>query len=97
MQYVTLYAAQPTPAWAEHIVKYLTQGILDKNMPYHRRKALEVESKNYTMIGNQLYRRGIDSNLRLCVCEDEYIPILSCVHAGASVRDISLAKLQPNK
>ena len=29
-----------------------------------------------------LYTRGMDGQLRLCVCENEYIPILQCVHLG---------------
>ena len=24
----------------------------------------------------------MDGQLRLCVCEDEYIPVLQCVHSG---------------
>ena len=40
-------------------------------------------------MGNQLYSRGQDGQLRLCVCEDEYIPVLQCVHLGIGASHFS--------
>ena len=53
-----------------------------KNIPLHRQKQFLAEAKDYTMIGDQLYKKGVDGQLRLCVGEKEYIPILHQAHSG---------------
>ena len=63
-------------------MQYLTKGEVDTKMPKHRKRTLEIDARDYTMIGQQLYKRGKDGNLRLCVCENEYIPILQHAHSG---------------
>ena len=37
---------------------------------------------SYALIGNQLYKRGPDNNLRICAAENEYITILEQAHKG---------------
>ena len=39
---------------------------------------------SYTLIKDQLYHRGKDGNLRLCVPESQYLEILYHAHAGIS-------------
>lgn len=63
--YATLYAISSNPRWNPYIVNYLQKGHIDPNLPRHRKKAIEVEVANYTLIGGQLYKRGRDNNLRL--------------------------------
>ena len=60
----------------------LRSGTVSDSMPKHCKKALEIDAKSYTFLGEQLYKRGKDGNLCLCVCEHEYIPILSQAHEG---------------
>ena len=47
-----------------------------------RKRAIEIEACSYTIIGNQFYHCGKDQQLRLCVTEAEYIPILEQAHAS---------------
>ena len=54
------------------------------NISKARKKAIEIEAKDYEMIVNQLYKRGKDKQLRLCVTEAEYIRVLEQAHAGLS-------------
>ena len=49
-----------------------------------RSKAIELESKDYELIANQLYKRGKDKQLRLCVTEAEYVRVLEQAHSGLS-------------
>ena len=47
-------------------------------------KAIKLESKDYELIANQLYKRGKDNQLWLCVTEFEYVKVLEQAHAGLS-------------
>ena len=56
-----------------------------KKVSSAQQKAIELESKEYELIGNQLYKRGKDKQLRLCVTEAEYVKVLKQAHAGLLV------------
>lgn len=47
-----------------------------------RQRAIQVEARVYQLIANQLYKRCKDNQLRLCVSESEYIPVLQDAHSG---------------
>ena len=70
------------PKWSSYIVDYLQDRTLLENSGKARRKAIELESKDYEIIADQLYRRGKDKKLRLCVTEVEYVRVLEQAHAG---------------
>ena len=80
--HATLYTVNPIPGWAKDIVTCLQSGTASANIPLHRQKQLLADALNYTMIGDQVYKKGIDGQLRLCVGEKEYIPILHQAHSG---------------
>ena len=80
--YGTLYQIMISPQWSEYIVEYLQTHILLAKISLARKRAIEVEARNYTMIGNQLYHCGKDHQLKLCVNKLEYIPILEQANAG---------------
>ena len=61
---------------------YLKHGHIDTKTPKPQRRAIEVEVANYQLIKDQLYRRGKDGNLRMCVNEADYLSILTHAHAG---------------
>ena len=70
---LALYHVNTIPKWSDDIVEYLKSGAVSDSMPKHCRKALEIDAQSYTFLGEQLYKRGKDGNLHLCVCEHEYI------------------------
>ena len=80
--HATLYKATPIPGWTAKIVAFITSGKATKDTPLHRKRKIEVDSKDYTLVGDQLYKKGIDGQLLLCVGDTEYIPILHQVHLG---------------
>ena len=63
-------------------MKFLTTGKTCKTLPRHKQRMMELDAQNYQLIGEQLYRRGVDNQLRLCVWENENIPILHQAHSG---------------
>lgn len=82
IQYITLYQISTMPNWSRCIVQYLKQGYSDRTMPRHRKRGIEVEASNYTLIESQVYKRGKDGKLRMCVCELDYLKILTHAHVG---------------
>ena len=63
------------------MVDYLKHGNDNNKLPKHRAKLIQVEAENYTLIKDQLYKRGKDKSLRLCVPETKYLEILHHAHA----------------
>ena len=82
IQYATLFSITITPRWSSHIVEYLQKGHTNSSKLAHRKRLIESEAEHYTMISDQLYRRGKDGNLRLRVPESQYLEILHHAHAG---------------
>ena len=82
--YTTLYSISHRPHWSSYIVKYLQKGHTEPDLPRHRKKTIEVEVANYTLISEQLYKRSRDNNLRLCVNERKYLDVLHQAHSGVA-------------
>ena len=51
-------------------------------MNKRQRKAMKMEALDFTLIGNQLYKKGQDHQRRLCANETEYLPILDQAHSS---------------
>ena len=82
MRYVILFHINPMPKWSSYLVQYLKSQTLDNSMPKHWQQAIKMEAASYTLIGDELYRRGKDGNLRLCVPEEKYLELLHHAHVG---------------
>lgn len=50
---------------------------------------MQKQAQNLCLIANQLYHRGKDGSLRLCVLENEYVPILEHAHASVPGKHLS--------
>ena len=82
VRYVTLFHINPMPKWSSYLVQYLKNQTLDNSMPKHQQQAIKIEAANNTLIGDNLYCRGKDGSLRLCVLEEKYLESLHHAHAG---------------
>ena len=51
------------------------------DLPKHRLRAIAQEAQGYTLIGEQLYKRGKDQVLCLFVPKEKYILVLEHAHA----------------
>lgn len=80
--HVTFYVVMATPHWAKYIKDYLQGKSLD--LPRWRKKTVAQEGIDYELIGDQLYKRGHDQVLRLCVPKEKYMDVLEHAHAGIS-------------
>lgn len=54
---------------------------------------LQKQEQDYCIISNQLYHKGKDGSLRMCVVESKYVPILE--HAHASILGRHYFKMKP--
>lgn len=80
--YTTLYHVGTLPKWSESIVEYLKTGTISESITRHRQRSVQVDAVTYTLLGEQLYKKGKDGNLLLCINETEYIPILQQAYEG---------------
>ena len=60
LPYTTLFQVQINPRWRQHIVNYLQNRQFPQTMKKQKRKTIGIEALDFTIIGNQLYRRGQD-------------------------------------
>ena len=76
VNYATCYQVNIAPKWSQYIIDYLTMRVFPEGMSRTRMRAIETEAREYSLIGNQLYKRCADNELRMCATEVEYIPLL---------------------
>lgn len=65
--HATLFQVSIAPKWSEYSVEYLEQRVVPEKVSRARRKAIELESKEYELIGNQLYKKRIRQTAKV-VC-----------------------------
>ena len=56
---------------------------------WEKRRNLCLHAKNYLIIGDTLYRRGVDSILRQCITHEEAEIVLNDSHSGARGGNLS--------
>ena len=79
---ITLYKMSPVaPKWAEAMVEYMTTNVMPEKMSKVWQRYLQKHSQDYCIIANQLYHRGKDGSLRICVIEVEYLKVLFYAHS----------------
>ena len=82
VDFATCYQVTLAPKWSQYLIDYLTTRVFPETMSKSRQRTIEVEAQNYTIIGDQLYRRCVDNELRMCATEREYISLLEQAHKG---------------
>ena len=78
----TLYQITIAPKWADYLVEYIQERKYPEDATRARKKAIQVESKDYEIIADQLYKRGKDHQLRLVVTEAESLTVVKQAHEG---------------
>ena len=82
MNAITLYKMSlVAPKWAEALVEYMTTNVVPKKMGKVRQRYLQKQSQDYCIIANQLYHRGKDGSLRICITEAKYLEVLFHAHS----------------
>ena len=81
--YEHIFLISTSNPWYRDILIYLET--LKYPTAYSRedRRKLRLHAKNYLIIGDTLYRRGVDSVLRRCLTHEEAEIVLNDSHSGA--------------
>ena len=69
--------------WYGYIIIYLQTLKVPTHLSFDERLRLRHVSKNYLIVDNTLYRRGVDSILRRCLTHEEAELVLNDCHGGA--------------
>ena len=69
--------------WYGDIIIYLQTLKVPTHLSWDERRRLRHVSKNYLIVDNTLYHRGVDSILRHCLNHDEVEVVLNDFHGGA--------------
>ncbi|MCO5602906.1 hypothetical protein L7F22_057046 [Adiantum nelumboides] len=72
------------PNWSQYIVDFLTTRTFPENTSRARQRSIEIETRDFTIIGDQLYKKDKDDQLRICAHEKQYLHILEQAHGGIS-------------
>ena len=79
---ITLYQLSPIALiWVKTLVEYLTTRVILEKMSKKRQRYLEKYAQEFSIIANQLYHRGKDGHLRICVIESEHVPVFTHAHS----------------
>jgi hypothetical protein len=69
--------------WYGDIVLYLQTSKFPRHLPRDDRRSIRYQAKNYLIIDDTLYFRGIDNILRHCLTHEESESVLNDFHSGA--------------
>ena len=69
--------------WYGDTIVYLQTLKVPSHLSWDERRRLRHVSKNYLIVDNTLYRRGIDSILHCCLTHEEAEVVLNDCHGGA--------------
>ena len=78
-----LFTVQKVPLWYSYIAEFLSTQTFPPGLDRNERRKIRVNSTNFAIIANKLYRRGIDGILRRCVDYTEVPAILEACHDSA--------------
>ena len=78
-----LFTVQRVPLWYNYIAEFLSTQTFPPGLDRNERRKIRVNSTNFAIITNKLYRRGVDGILRRCVDYTEVLAILEACHDSA--------------
>jgi hypothetical protein len=79
----SLFLINTSDPWYGDILLYLQTQRFQPNIPHEERRCIRHHSHRYIILGDTLYRRGIDTILRRCLTHEEAEHVLNDCHLGA--------------
>jgi hypothetical protein len=79
----TLFLISTSYPWYGDILLYLQTQRFQPDTSHEERRRIHHHSRRYIIVGDTLYRRGIDTILRRCLIHEEAKNILNDCHLGA--------------
>jgi hypothetical protein len=78
-----IFLVSSSNPWYGDIVLYIKFLKFPQHLSRDDRRHVRYQAKNYTIVGDTLYRRGIDNILRRCLNHKEAESVLNDFHSGA--------------
>ena len=78
-----LFTVQRVPLWYSYIAEFLSTQTFPPGLDQNKWRKIRVNSTNFAIIANKLYRRGVDEILRRCVDYTEVPAILEACNDSA--------------
>ena len=75
-----LFNIEMIPKWSEYYVPLLTIGQLNIPLPIKNKQALIQNTASFVMLAGQMYNRGLDGVLQLCIEPREKPHYLTSAH-----------------
>ena len=78
-----LFLISSSNLWYANIIIYLQTQKYRPNTSRSEQKCIRYKSKDYMIVSDTLYRRGVDTVLRRCLTHEEIEKVLNDCHSGA--------------
>ena len=78
-----LFLIDSSDLWYGSIIVYLQTTKFPSNVSREKRRRIRHQDKNYLIINDTLYRRGVDAVLWKCLTQEEEEKVLNDCHSGA--------------
>ena len=86
----SLFLISSSNLWYGDIIIYLQTQKYRLDTSRAEQKCIRYQSKDYMIVGNTLYHRGVDTVLRRCLTHEEDEKVLNDCHSGACGGQIRL-------
>jgi len=78
----TLFLISSSDPWYEDILIYLQTQTFRPNTSHFEQRRTRYQEKDYMIVSDTLYRRGVDTVLRRCLTHEEAEKVLNECHSG---------------
>ena len=78
-----MFLIKSSDPWYGYILMYLQTLKCPNSASHDERQRIRHQAKNYLILNDTLYRRGVDSILRRCLTHEEAVIVLNDFHTGA--------------
>ncbi|MCY6488265.1 hypothetical protein, partial [Actinobacillus pleuropneumoniae] len=78
----SLFLISTLDPWYGDIIIYLQTQKFRPNTSHSEQKRIRYQEKDYMIVGDTLYRRGIDTVLRRCLTHEEAEKVVNDCHSG---------------
>ena len=78
-----LFLIRSSDPWYGYFIIYLQTQTFRPNTSHSEQRRIQYQAKDYLIVGDTLYHRGVDTILRMCLTHEEAEKVLNYCHAGA--------------
>ena len=79
----SLFLIGSSDPWYGYFIIYLQTQNFRPNTSFYDQRCIRYQAKDYLIVGDTLYRRGVDTILTRCLTHEEAEKVLNDCHVGA--------------